>query len=84
MENQKENKVVIYTTPTCVYCKAAKDFFQEHGIAYEEKDVAADQQAQQEMVQKSGQLAVPVIDVNGEVTVGFDQEKLSELLGIKE
>lgn len=76
-------KVIIYTTPTCVYCKATKEFFKENNVQYEEKDVAKDMEAQQEMLKKSGMLAVPVIDVNGEVVIGFDKEKLSELLGIK-
>lgn len=77
-----DNKVIIYTTPTCVYCKAAKEFFTENNVEYEEKDVAVDMEAQQAMVKKSGQLAVPVIEVNGEVVVGFDKDKLSELLGV--
>ena len=77
-----DNKVIIYTTPTCVYCKAAKEFFQENNVEYEEKDVAVDMEAQQTMVKKSGQLAVPVIEVNGEVVVGFDKDKLSELLRV--
>jgi len=78
----EEKKVTIYTTPTCVYCKMAKEFFKEHNVAYEEKDVAADEKAREEMVEKSGQLGVPVIDVQGSVVVGFDQGKLSQLLGI--
>lgn len=76
-------KVIIYTTPTCVYCKAAKAFFAEKNVSYEEKDVAKDIQARDEMVKKSGMLAVPVIDVDGNVIVGFDKPKLSQLLGIK-
>ncbi|MBI2644143.1 MAG: glutaredoxin family protein [Candidatus Wildermuthbacteria bacterium] len=75
-------KVTLYTTPTCVYCKAAKEFFREHSIAYEEKDVSQDVNAQHEMVEKAGVLAVPVIDVDGQVIVGFDKKKLAELLGI--
>ena len=79
-----ENKVIIYSTPTCVYCKAAKEFFTENNVEYIEKNVAEDMEAQQEMIQKSGgQMAVPVIDVNGNITIGFDKGKLSEQLGIK-
>ena len=78
-----ENNVIIYSTPTCVYCKAAKEFFEENDVKYTEKDVAADMDAQKEMMEKSGgQMAVPVIDVNGEVSVGFDKGKLAEQLGI--
>lgn len=75
-------KVIIYTTPTCVYCKMTKAFFKEHNIAYEEKDVAIDTKAQEEMTSKSNQLGVPVIDIDGQIIVGFDKEKLSELLNI--
>jgi len=75
--------VTIYTTPTCVYCKAAKDFFKEHNVEYDEKDVAVDEQAREAMVEKSGQLGVPVIDVKGNIVIGFDEAKLSELLGVK-
>lgn len=76
-------QVTIYTTPTCVYCKMAKEFFKENDVSFEEKDVAADEQARSEMVEKSGQLGVPLIDIDGNLVVGFDKAKLSELLGIK-
>lgn len=74
--------VTIYSTPTCVYCKLAKDFFKEKNIAYTEYDVAADLAKRQEMVEKTGQLGVPVIQVDNSVMVGFSKEKLSEVLGI--
>lgn len=76
-------KVTIYTTPTCAYCKMAKAFFKEHDVAYEEKDVATDHAAAQEAMEKSGQMAVPVIDIDGTIVVGFDKPHLSQLLGIK-
>lgn len=76
-------KIIIYTTPTCVYCKMAKEFFKEHNVVYEEKDVSVDEKARDEMIKKSGQLGVPVIDIYGKIVIGFDEEKLSELLGIK-
>ena len=76
-------KVTIYTTPTCVYCRAAKEFFKEHNVSYEEKDVAKDEQARNTMVKKSGMMAVPVIDIDGNVVIGFDRAKVSQLLGIK-
>ncbi len=75
--------VTIYTTPSCVFCKMTKSFFQANGVKYDEKDVAEDIAAREDMVRKSGQLGVPVIDVGGEIVVGFDKEKLSELLHIK-
>lgn len=77
-------QVTIYTTPTCAFCKMTKEFFQEHNVAYEEKNVAADAAAREEMVKKSGMMSVPVVDIDGELVVGFDKEKLSKLLGIRE
>lgn len=76
-------KITIYTTPTCVYCKMTKAFFKEHNVTYEEKDVARDPILAEEMVKKSGQMAVPVIDIDGQIVVGFDKAKLSELLNIR-
>jgi len=79
-------KVSIYTTPTCPYCKQAKEFFKENNVEYEEIDVAADQKAAEEMVHKSGQMAVPVIviekDGKEDLVAGFDQKKLTQLLGL--
>ena len=75
-------KVIIYSTPTCTYCKAAKEFFHEKGVAYEEHDVAADQMRRKEMVDKSGQLGVPVIDIEGQIIVGFDRDTVAKTLGI--
>lgn len=74
--------VKIYTTPTCVYCKMAKEFFAKNSVAYEEKNVAQDAAARDEMIQKSGQLGVPVIDVDGKIIVGFDQPQLKAELNI--
>lgn len=76
-------KVIIYSTPYCVYCKAAKEFFQEHDVKYEEKNVAQDEEARERMIKKSGQMGVPVIEVGDEVVVGFDAKKLSALLRLK-
>ncbi len=73
----------MYTTPTCVYCKSAKEFFKQHNVAFVEKDVVVDLQARDAMVKKSGQLGVPVIDVDGNIVIGFDRRKLQQLLGIQ-
>lgn len=74
--------VTIYTTPTCGFCKAAKEYFKENNIEYTEKDVTQDMKAQEEMMTKSGQLGVPVITVDDEVIVGFDKPKLAKALGL--
>lgn len=76
-------KVIIYTTPTCPYCKMAKEFFKSNAIDYEEKSVMTDLAAREEMVKKSGQLGVPVIDIEGDIVIGFDKPELSRLLDIK-
>lgn len=75
--------VTIYSTPTCTYCNAAKEFFKTNSVAFEAFDVATDLVKRQEMIEKSGQMGVPVIFVDNELVVGFDKERLSELLGIK-
>ncbi len=77
-----KSMVKIYTTPTCPYCKLAKEFMTEKGVSFEEVDVSKDQKALEEMVQKSGQLGVPVIDVEGKILVGFNRKRLAELLGV--
>ncbi len=75
--------VLIYTTPTCQYCKMAKEFFQANNVEYKELDVSADETLRNEMVEKSGQMGVPVIDIENSIVVGFDEPKLKELLGIQ-
>ena len=76
------SKVTIYSTPTCTYCQLAKQFFSENGVDYEEVDVAADNARLQEMVELSGQMGVPVIKVEDQVVVGFDEGKVKEMLGM--
>lgn len=75
--------VKIYSTPTCVYCKTLKQFLQEKGVEFEEVNVAGNQEALKEMVEKSGQMGVPVTEIDGQIVVGFDKEKISKLLGIQ-
>ena len=75
-------KVVIYTSPECEHCKAAKEFLKENDIAFEEKDVLRNRDNANEMIAKSGKKIIPVIDVDGSIVAGFDQERLEELLGL--
>ena len=75
-------KVIIYSTPYCVYCKLAKEFFVKNNVAYEEKDVASDLAAQQEMIASSGQMGVPVIKIGEKIVIGFDQSRIKEALGL--
>ncbi len=75
--------VTIYTTPTCVYCKMAKEYFTANNVEYTELNVATDEEARNAMMEKSGQMGVPVIDVGGSIVIGFDQELLADLLKIQ-
>ncbi len=76
-----EKKVVIYSTPTCTYCLMLKDYLNEKAVQFEEYDVAADTEKREEMMAVTGgQMGVPVTTIDGEVVVGFDKDKLEELL----
>ena len=75
-------QVTIYSTPTCHFCHAAKEFFTANGVTYTEHNVASDLAKRQEMIQKSGQMGVPVITVGKDLIVGFDEEKLKGLLAV--
>lgn len=75
--------IKVYSTPTCPYCVALKNFLKENNIDFEYIDISQDMKARKEMIEKTGQMGVPVIDIHGEVIVGFNKEKISELLDIK-
>ncbi len=74
--------VVVYSTPTCPWCIRAKQFLQENNIAFEDIDVSANHEAAEIMMQKSGQMGVPVLDIEGEIIVGLDKERIKEALGL--
>ena len=78
------HNVIIYSTPVCPYCAMAKLFFNEHNIQYTEKNVAGDPVATGEMIEKSGQLGVPVIQIDDNILIGYDKSVVSKLLDIKE
>lgn len=75
-------QVTIYSTPTCHFCHAAKDFFTENKIAFIDHNVGTDLAKRQEMIQKSGQMGVPVITIGEKVIVGFDEDTLREVLAV--
>jgi len=74
--------VRVFSTSTCSYCVTLKNFLKENNIDFLEIDVASDEVSQKEMIEKTGQMGVPVIDIDGEFIVGFEKEKISQLLGI--
>jgi glutaredoxin-like YruB-family protein len=80
MEKQKDNKVIVYSTSTCPWCTVAKNFLKEHKIDFLEKNVGTDRKAAEEMIEKSGQMGVPVIDINGSIIIGFNESKIKQLL----
>ncbi len=75
--------IKIYSTPTCHFCHMAKDFMNEHNIQFTDYNVATDLEKRKEMIDKSGQMGVPVIDIDGQVMVGFEEGRLANALGIK-
>ena len=75
-------KVIIYTTPTCGFCQRAKQFFNEKNIKYTEYNVAEDQTKAEEMVKMSGQMGVPVIEIDDDIVIGFNKAQIAQLLGI--
>jgi glutaredoxin 3 len=78
-----DNKsVTIYSTPTCHFCQMAKEFFTANNVSYTEHNVASDMERRQEMIDKSGQMGVPVIVIGDELIVGFDKEKLAAAVGV--
>ena len=77
-------KIKVYSTPTCPYCLTLKEFLKEKGFEFEDIDVSKDKKALNEMIEKSGQMGVPVVDIDGQIIVGFDREKISQLLNIND
>ena len=75
--------IKLYTTPTCVYCKTLKGYLKTNGQEFEEIDVSKDEKRLQEMIKVSGQMGVPVLDINGEIVTGFDKVKIDNLLKIQ-
>lgn len=75
-----DKQIIVYTSPTCSYCQQAKSYFNEKGLAYEEKDVTEDSKFADEAVEKSGQFGVPIILIDDEVIVGFDKDAVEQKL----
>jgi len=80
---KSQPKVIVFSTPTCSFCTAAKRYFRQQGIKFRDVDVSRDPTAARDMVRRSGQQGVPVIDIGGKIVVGFDRNKINQLLGLK-
>jgi glutaredoxin-like YruB-family protein len=77
-----DKNVIVYSTPTCPWCARTKQFLKENNITFQDFDVSSNQQAAEEMIKKSGQMGVPVLDIDGEIILGFDKERIKQALGI--
>ena len=75
-------EIKLYTTPTCTWCKKLKEWLKKKKVSYQEIDVVENDREREEMIEKSGQMSVPVIDIDGTIIVGFDEKKLEEKLGL--
>lgn len=76
--------VKVFSTKICPYCVTLKEFLKQHNVEFEDIDVGEDEEGRKEMIEKSGQMGVPVLEINGQIVVGFDKARISELLEIKE
>ena len=79
----KEHNITIYSTQTCPYCVQLKNYLKDQGFKYKDIDVSKDEEKAEEMIEKSGQMGVPVADIDGEIIIGFNKEKIKKILGIK-
>ncbi|GAB4533465.1 MAG: glutaredoxin family protein [Anaerolineales bacterium] len=82
-EKKKYPRVIIFTTPTCTYCNMAKRYLREHSVPFKDVDVSRDAAAARDMVRRSRQQGVPVLDIGGKIVVGFDRPKIDKLLGLR-
>jgi len=82
-EKKKYPRVIIFTTPTCTYCRKTKKYLRARGVPFRDVDVSRDRAAARDMVRRSGQQGVPVLDIGGKIVVGFNRPKIVKLLGLR-
>lgn len=82
-KDKKFPRVILFTTPSCSYCRMAKKYLREQGVKFKDVDVSRDQAAARDMVRRSGQQGVPVLDIGGKIIVGFDRPKIDQYLGLR-
>ena len=82
-EKKKYPRIIIFTTPTCPHCRAAKRYLRARGVPFKDVDVSHDRAAARDMVRRSGQSGVPVLDIGGKIVVGFNRAKIDRLLGLR-
>lgn len=79
---KEKKKIIVYSTPTCSYCTMVKDYFHDHKIKFSEIDISQNEEAARKMVEKTGQMSVPQIEIDGKIVVGFDKEEIDKELDI--
>ncbi len=79
----KQPRVIIFTTPTCTYCNALKRYLRQHKIKFKDVDISRDPRAARDVVRRTGQMGVPVVDIGGKIVIGFDRPKIDRLLGLR-
>jgi glutaredoxin 3 len=77
------HRVVVFSTPTCVWCSKAKTYLRSRGVAFRDVDVSRDPAAARDLVRRTGQMGVPVIEIDGRPIVGFDQRRIDSALGLR-
>ena len=82
MNQKRQPRVIVFSTPTCPHCRHAKQYLRQKNVQFRDVDVSQDMQAARDMVRRSGQQGVPVIDIDGKIVVGFNRAKIDQLLGI--
>lgn len=81
-QKKRYPRVILFTTPSCTYCRSAKQYLRQRGVPFKDVDVSRDSTAARDMVRRSGQQGVPVIDIGGKIVVGFDRPKIDRMLGL--
>lgn len=84
MSMSEKKTVKVFTTPVCPYCYTLKEFLKEKGIEFQDIDISKDEKAREDLIQKTGKMEAPVIEIDGEIVIGFDRKKIVNLLNIKE
>jgi len=82
--NESSHKIILYSTPSCPYCKMAEDFLKKHNVKFKKIDVSEDRESAREMIEKSGQMGVPVIEIDKKIIVGFDKEAIKKALKLED
>ncbi len=80
---QQQKRVIVFSTPTCTYCNMLKQYFRQKGVRFRDVDISRDQAAARDLVRRTGQMGVPVVDIGGRLIVGFDKPKINQLLNIR-